>query len=903
MKTAFFDLKNHSFFKNSLLIIDREGLIGEPLTLELSKDFFVVFVSRRYVGPDIKKSNIIHVPFFGKFPEIPDSKYSHIVFIDEGGQDLELLPRIVNKARSVNANFIFAQGMSAKGKYAIAEVLRLYHSAKVAIFGDIFDKELILKKENFKSVINKFIYQAQKFGRMQILGNGLRETYPVFLPDVVEGLINLVLGKHKSQSLFYIFPIHPPTELSLAHMIQKINPEIIIDFTKHDPRLEVMVYPSNGENLLDDKYPLAKKIRGIDINKKVKIRDESTHRNTKGLKNFPFFAIWILIFLLISPLIFTSFFSSCGLSTLYYAKKELDKGNFAHAKSSFHLSQTFFYLGQQTAKILSLQARIVGRESNLRSLLQDLDLGYKVSQGLYQAFNSEIYFSRILTGKSENPRNDLAVGENYLKSSIIILNKIKAEEKIPAPILQSLEIINPLVKLIFNTSDIMPSILGMEGPKTYLILFQNNMELRPGGGIIGSYGILKFNLGKITEFTIHDVYDADKQLRGHIEPPFAIRRHLLQQHWYMRDSNFDVDFVKSALSSSNFLFVETGQKADGVIAVDLSFVKNILRAIGPVYVGDYRETIDENNFYLRTQFHAANNFFPGSTQKKDFLRALNETIITKITKEKVPYLLIAQAISDALSQKHLMFGMSDNFQNIFTVNGWSSSLWDERKNSEDIVNDFVGINEANLGINKSNYYISRQVSQKVTIEDDGNISEELTINYKNESRVWPGGDYKNYLRIILPKNVSLSGIAINGKDQNIVDAITDPLLYEEKNFKIPQGLEVEKTQGHGKDIFGFFVNIPAGKIVSVKLKYILVGNVFGLNTFSYNLKFFKQPGVNSIPYSFYLAYPNYLNYIKNSDKVSGEKGRVLYSENIVVDKNLIFNFTKNKFSTDSVLNK
>lgn len=429
------------------------------------------------------------------------------------------------------------------------------------------------------------------------------------------------------------------------------------------------------------------------------------------------------------------------------------------------------------------------------------------------------------------------------------------------------------------------------------------MELRPGGGIIGSYGILKFNLGKITEFTIHDVYDADKQLRGHIEPPFAIRRHLLQQHWYMRDSNFDVDFVKSALSSSNFLFVETGQKADGVIAVDLSFVKNILRAIGPVYVGDYRETIDENNFYLRTQFHAANNFFPGSTQKKDFLRALNETIITKITKEKVPYLLIAQAISDALSQKHLMFGMSDNFQNIFTVNGWSSSLWDERKNSEDIVNDFVGINEANLGINKSNYYISRQVSQKVTIEDDGNISEELTINYKNESRVWPGGDYKNYLRIILPKNVSLSGIAINGKDQNIVDAITDPLLYEEKNFKIPQGLEVEKTQGHGKDIFGFFVNIPAGKIVSVKLKYILVGNVFGLNTFSYNLKFFKQPGVNSIPYSFYLAYPNYLNYIKNSDKVSGEKGRVLYSENIVVDKNLIFNFTKNKFSTDSVLNK
>lgn len=898
MKPAFFDFKNHSFFKNSILIIDRDGLIGEPLALKLSKEFFVVFVSRRNVGQDMKKPNIIHVPFSRKFPEIPDSKYSHIIFIDEEGQDLELLPKIISKARSVNASFIFAQGMSVKGEYAIAEVLRLYHSAKIVIFGDIFDKELILKKENFKSVINKFIYQAQKFGRMQILGNGLREVYPVFLQDVVDGLIDLIFGAQKSQSLFYIFPKHPSTELSLAHMIQKINPEVIVDFTKHDPRLGIVVYPSNGENLLDDKYPLAKKIREIDINKKVGARDENLRGSAKRLKNFPFFAIWTLIFLLFSPLVFTLAFSSFGLSTLYYAKKELDKGNFTHAKSSFHLSQTFFYLGQQTSSILSLQAKIVGRENNLKKLLQDLNLGYKVSQGLYQAFNSEIYFSKILTGKSENPRNDFAIGEGYLRNSIVTLNKIKAEEKIPAPTLQSLEIINPLVKLLFNTSDIMPSILGMEGPKTYLILFQNNMELRPGGGIIGSYGILKFNLGKITEFTIHDVYDADKQLRGHVEPPFAVRRYLLQKHWYMRDSNFDVDFVKSALSSSNFLLAETGQKADGVIAVDLSFVKNILRAIGPVYVGDYKETIDEYNFYMRTQSHTTNNFFPGSTQKKDFLRALNETIITKTTKEKVPYLLVAQAVSDALSQKHLMFGMSDNFQNIFTVNGWSSSLWDERKNSEDIINDFVGINEANLGINKANYYISREVSQKVTIGDNGNILEELIINYKNEDNVWPGGDYKNYLRIILPKNVSLSGISINGKDQNIIDAVTDPLLYEEKNFKIPQGLEVEKTQEDGKNIFGFLVNIPAGKIVSVKLKYALPGNIFGLNTFSYNLKFFKQPGVDGIPYSFSLAYPDYLNYIKNSDKVSEKEGKMLYSEKITEDKNLILNFTKNKSSTE-----
>lgn len=873
MKPALFGSQHiHSFSKNPILVIDRAGLIGEPLVLKLSKEFLVVFVSR---------SPSANVPFFRKFPIIPDNKYSHIVFIDEELEDLEFLPKIISKAKDVNSDFIFAQGMSTKGEYAVSKILRSYSSAKVVLFGDIFDSKLILRKENFKSVINKFIYQAQKFGKIQVFGDGLMDTYPVHLDDVVDGLIDLVFGMHKSHSLFYVFPKHPLTELSLAHMIQKANPEITIDFIRHDPRLGKVIYPPNGLNLIGEKYPLVRKIRNIDIKKKVKTQDEDSGKNTKKLKIFSFFIVWAIIFLLLSPFIFTMFFSSLGLNTLYYAKGEINKGNFVSAKSSLHLSQTFFYAGKQALNILSLQAKITGTENNLKRLSEDINLGYKISEGLSQAFKSEIYFSKILTGESENPIDDFAKGGSYLKSSIVALDKIKAEEKISAPILQNLEIINPLIKLLSATSDIMPNILGMEGPKTYLILFQNNMELRPGGGVIGHYGILKFNMAKITQFTIHDVSDADVQLRGHVEPPFAVRRYLPSTHWYMKDSNFDVDFVKSALSSSNFLFVETGQKADGVIGITPPFVKSILHAIGPVYVADYKETVDENNLYALMQ-------------KKDFLISLNETIIAKVIKEKVPYLLIAQAISDALSQKNLLFAFSDNLQNIFTVNGWSSSLWDERRSNEESVNDFVGINEANLGMNKINNFIKRFVFQKVAIDDSGNILEELIINYKNEGTGSQGGDYKNYLRAILPINTKLSEILINDNPQNIVDAITDPLVYEAKNFKAPQGIEVEKVIENGKIIFGFLVKIPAGEIMKIQLRYTLPGSISGLNTFSYNLKLFKQPGVNSIPYSFSFTYPSHFNIIKSSDGINKEKGKISYSEKIVGDKNLIINFAKNK---------
>lgn len=822
--------------KNLILVIDRDGLVGEPLSIKLSKEFLVVLVSRRSLDLDVKNQSIVHAPFLKKFPIIPDSKYSHIFFIDEEAQDLEFLPKIIEKVKKNNSEFIFIQKLSEEKKYAISRVLREYPMVKPVLLGDVFSNELVLRKEKSPSTINEFIYQAQRFGRIKILGEGLRQTYPVFLDDAIDCLANLVSGVRGSCSLFYIFPKHPPSELSLAHMIQKANPEIAIDFIRSDLKSRNISYPVNGKNLLGDKYSLTKRIRGVDIKKKVKERDRDVDNKAKGIKNFLFFTAWTLMFSLLFPFIFTMFFSLLGLNILDYAKKEIDNGNLAIAKNSSHLSQVFFYLGKQTGSIFFLQAKIVGQEKRLQRLLEDIALGSDMSEGLAQALDFGVYFSDILNGKSKNPTEDFAKGRNAFKRFVVVLNKLRAEEKIPLSISQNLESVNPLIRLLSSTLEIMPSILGMEREKAYLVLFQDNMELRPGGGLIDLYGILKLNKGKIMQFTLNDISDADKQLKGHVEPPFGLRRYLPSRHWYMRDSNFDVDFIKSALSAANFLFAETGQKVDGVVGIDSS------------------------------------------------LRA-------KLAGAKPPSLVLAQTISDALLRKHLLLTFNES-QNIFTVNGWSSSLWDGREDNKENVNDFIGVSETNLGLNKANYFIRRQISQKVTLQDNGNISEELTINYKNESKNGSGGDYKNYLRIILPENTKLSEISINDKSQNIIGAITDPIIYEAKNFQAPQGLEVEKTIEDGKSIFGFLVKIPAGEIAKVKLNYALPGSISGLNTFFYNLRLFKQPGTDSIPYSFSLAYPGSFNVVKSSAGIIEGEERVSFSEKVVRDKDLVINFTK-----------
>lgn len=875
-----------------ILIIDRLGIIGEPLSLKLSREFSVVFVSEKFIRSSARDEKTTHILFSGKFPKIPDNNYSHIIVIEETASDLEFLPKIIEKVKSINSDFIFVQRLSAESKYLVEKIQKLHVGSEVVLYGDVFDKKLINESKGFKSVTNRLIYQAQKFGKMQVIEDGLGETYSVFIDDVVDGIIDVVFRLHKQHSLFYLFPKHPSTEIFLAHAIQKNNPEVTIDFVRHSVKKEEISYPSGGKYLLEDKYPLARRIRLVDVGRK---EDGETPQRVqyfhKKKNRFPFF-IWIMVFLLLAPFFFTSLFSFLGFNFLNYAKVQIDKGSLSGAQRATRLSSVSFYFGKKASEALGFQVKIVGREGSFKNILEKNNLGERISSGLMQAFNAGNHFTRVLNGSSKSPIEDFSQGENNLRGAILSLNSLRAEGNSSA-LLEEVEEMSPLLSLLSNTSGELSDILGMESQKNYLILFQNDMELRPGGGLIGSYGLLRLSKGKVMGFSTHDAYDADDKLRGHVEPPFAIRRYLPSEHWYLRDSNFNVDFAESASASSNFLRAETGEKVDGVMGIDVSFIKSILQAIGPVTVSDYGEAVSENNVYSIVQAHADKKFVQGSIQAKDFLRSLFEAVLKKISQSKVSRLSLAKSISDSLAKKHLLFAFNNDLQNLFTVNGWSSSLWDERKEGDNIINDFLGISEANIGLNNINNFISRDVSQKTSINTDGNISSEVTIKYKNSSSSTSEEDYKNYLRLILPKEAGISSISINDISQKIIDAVVDPKIYEGEKFVAPKGLEIEKTFQEEKVIYGFIINIPAGELVKVKVGYDFPKTLdVDKNGFSYSLRLFKQPGVNSIPFSFSLTYPSDMSPISLADGLIEKSNSLTYSEKIMEDKDLTVGFAR-----------
>ena len=884
-----------SVLDKPVLIVDKIGIIGSKLALKLSKDLLVVLVSDTFRQED---SNIICVPYRKKFPEIPDNNYSHIIIFGNDVGTIKSIPSFIKKAKDDDSALIFVTyflDLDHETKIDLME----YRKTKIILYGDIFGEREALV---FDNEVNNFLIQAKKFKKIEVLGEGLKKVFPIHFDDLISGILKAGYGTNSKSKIFYLLPKYPITLISLAHLIQKKEPDVLIDIKPSKNAGEKDFVREEGEYLLSDDYPYQTKIKDINLEEEAAADNEiktfvqkrlyEGKRGTIKKLLYPFF---LLIFFLLLPFLSTSLFSFLGFINLNSAKDSIEKGDLKSAQTLASSSLNLFNLSQISLKTLVVELKFIGKENSIDTFSKNIEYGKEISEAAGYVIKSSDLLKNVFTGKNVNPNEDVIFSVSLIRRSLILFKELEAQNYISEQFRKKIEGYNRLITLFFNVQDTLPNIFLGEEKKKYLILFQNNMELRPGGGFIGSYGILTLNKGKIEKFSIHDVYEADGQLKGHIEPPYPIRRYLPSVHWYLRDSNFGMDFVSVASSASFFLYQETGQKVDGVIGIDVSFVKNLVSSIGPVYVPEYKETVRGDNFFIVTETHADKDSFPSSTQKKDFLTFLYKAIKNKISAQKnLPYLSVLKSISDSILEKHILFAFANpQIQKTFTANGLSSSLWDGRKIDNSIINDFVGISEANIGVNKANYFIGRSISYKVQLKDDGAILSKLSLSFKNDSTKWPGGDYKNYIRFILPKGALLSGITIDGKSQKIVKAVTDFLVYESKNFIPPDGLEVEKTEEDNKTIYGFLSIVSSGKLKKIDIEYSLPQKIYpDAPLVSYDLKLFKQPGTEDYPIDFTFSYPSVFKVLSTSNGLKDQNQKVILQEDLNQDREIKVDLTQ-----------
>lgn len=376
----------------------------------------------------------------------------------------------------------------------------------------------------------------------------------------------------------------------------------------------------------------------------------------------------------------------------------------------------------------------------------------------------------------------------------------------------------------------------------YLILFQNNSELRPGGGFIGSYATVKTKLFRVDQLKINtNIYKNDDKYDYvlQIQPPKQFTQTVLgtRKYWAMRDSNWSPDFPTSADQVAWFYNQEGGQPVDGVVALNASVVVDILKIVGPIEIPQKQVVVNSDNFFdvLFNQIEVAYYQDPANliaNEPKEILNDLYPILMARI-KEKQYRLEVLKLILKEFSQRQIQFYSSNHLiENAFK---WFDIAGEVKK-----VNnlDYLYINNADLAGNKSSFNVEQKVVLNTFIDTNGVVTDSLNITRTHHGTgEWPDGDNFNYQRIIVPKDSILIKADYDGKDISG---------------------QIDITQENDKTVFGYWFNTLIGETKVANISYQLAQKLPKVE--DYSLYWQKQSGVIS----------DYLEVIVNSQKILQE---------------------------------
>lgn len=389
----------------------------------------------------------------------------------------------------------------------------------------------------------------------------------------------------------------------------------------------------------------------------------------------------------------------------------------------------------------------------------------------------------------------------------------------------------------------LPDLLGVNERKRYLILFQNEGEIRSTGGWLTSYGIVGVEGGQIRELFVDDIYNADGTLKvqnKRATPPGSMSNALEITNWPFSLVNWYPDLADTLTEAEPFISeLGKGSSLEGLITIDVSFVKELLERWGGIEVPGETELITSENLDSKI-FQMHEEFVPGSTQKTTFSANLANEIVKKLLSMNIADLMgMADIFEKTLDEKHLQatFKNKDAY-NFFSSRNWANSM-SNKYNDAPIAIDW------NWGGNKANLYLDKNYSLTINIKDEDTIDFIYSINVENTSteNVYPEGDYINYQRIYIPPQAKI--LRINGIENN------EYSVYRESGFKV---------------IGGWF-NTPIKSINTLDISYRIEREdgdsnfpivIQEQNAF-FDINLFKQPGEKKFAYKLDISYPSTWN--------------------------------------------
>jgi hypothetical protein len=375
--------------------------------------------------------------------------------------------------------------------------------------------------------------------------------------------------------------------------------------------------------------------------------------------------------------------------------------------------------------------------------------------------------------------------------------------------------------------------LASQTPRHFLVFLENPAEIRPGGGFLGSYADLTIQDGQLTNMDVRDIYDPDGQLKEKVVPPEELQG--ITTNWGARDANWFFDQPTSAKTVIGFLeaskmYADASTTFDGAIALNVNVIEAMLQATGPIYLPEYKTTIDSSNILEVVQQQTEQSADQRASQPKKILQVLAPILMQKLQAlSPDAEQTLFTAFKSLIATKDITFYFKDpTIASFLNTNDLDGSVY---KLPDNFWGGYLAVVNANVAGGKSDAFVSEAVQATVDTDTSGNVFTDLKVtrthNGNTQTESWWRAPNKDFLQVFTEPNSTL--VATVGENQrpqipffNYKGAgySVNPDLAAIQNGEVFLGNDqtMERTE-FGKNVFGAWLLLNAGQTKTLEMRY------------------------------------------------------------------------------------
>ncbi len=369
------------------------------------------------------------------------------------------------------------------------------------------------------------------------------------------------------------------------------------------------------------------------------------------------------------------------------------------------------------------------------------------------------------------------------------------------------------------------NMLGMNGPQRYLLILENNGELRAGGGFITAYGYLTLKNGVPQRHAdIRAISVLQKQTQYHPPTPWPIDSFWPKlQYWGVRDSALSPDMPTNARVIERFYdAVPHHRPIAGVVFVDTWMADSLIRKSGALHLGSQYGNVKITAHHAnQTLEYVAERLAVRQAQDKAFLGTLMSELRSRFLHASGGLLTaMLGVLQEGLKAGHMAFYFNNPREEAL------ARQWGAAGNvPKHVGGDYLSVVNDNLGAHKDNFFLQTSVSTSITHVANGSVQQTTTMRWTmpKVSHGWLVVPYYGWIDLYVPYGSKLVSAAIT-----------------------PQtGVRVTQNRSLNKTLLGFRVYIPSRSSLSAPAPSASATLVYTLppGTNVHRLTIQKQPGM------------------------------------------------------------